>query len=360
MYHNPTARTFRSTSSIAPAVLDFHKTLPSYAATPLLRLPNTFSTSLGLSSVFLKDESNRFGLPAFKILGAPWACYRTIIKKLALSPTASLQDIAAAARGREIRFHAATDGNFGRAVARMAGTVGVESRIYVPRIMVEETKRLIGSEGAEVVVAGGDYNDAVKTAAQGAEEDNGRLGLLVQDDAWEGYEEVPQWVVDGYSSMMLEIDEQMHDAVEKSPDMVVVPVGVGSLAQAVVVHFKSKDQSPMVVTVEPDTAACLKTSLEAGHRVTIETGDTNMCGMNCGSVSFLAWPYLRDGVDASVTVTDEESSRALQTLRDMGISTGPCSAGTLAALLKVCERDSSTLGLTAASNVVILGTEGPR
>ena len=160
--------------------------------------------------------------------------------------------------------------------------------------------------------------------------------------------------------MMLEIDAQMHEAVGKAPDLLVVPVGVGSLAQAVVAHYKHQNPASIVLTVEPDTAACLKTSLEAGKRTTVETGNTPMCGMNCGTVSSLAWPILREGVDASIAVTDGEAKAALDMLTEMGISTGPCSAGTLAALLKACKIDRDCLQLTHESCVVLLGTEGPR
>ena len=169
-----------------------------------------------------------------------------------------------------------------------------------------------------------------------------------------------QWVVEGYSTMMVEIDEQVQKATGKAPDLLVVPVGVGSLAQAVVAHYKHKCLPPMIMTIEPDTAACLQTSLENGQQTTITTGDTNMCGMNCGTVSSLAWPYLRDGVDASITVTDAEAGHALGILTNMHVSTGPCSAGTLAALLKADTIGRDDLRLNGDSIVVLLGTEGPR
>lgn len=160
--------------------------------------------------------------------------------------------------------------------------------------------------------------------------------------------------------MMLEIDAQMQDAIGTSPDLLVVPVGVGSLAQAVVAHYKSKRPLPFILTVEPETAACLKTSLEVGKPTAVETGDTSMCGMNCGTVSSLAWPILRDGVDASITVSETESEAALNMLSGMGISTGPCSAGTLAALSKACQIGRERLGLKEQSCIVLFGTEGPR
>ena len=159
---------------------------------------------------------------------------------------------------------------------------------------------------------------------------------------------------------MIEIDEECQVLTGRPLDLIICPVGVGSLAQAVVAHYKSRDPRCSVITVEPDTAACLKTSLENGQRTSIPTGNTTMCGMNCGTVSMTAWPFLRDGVDASITVTDDESAKTLDTLQEMEISVGPCSAATLAALLSISEEDKEKLHLNCDSVVVLLGTEGPR
>ena len=159
---------------------------------------------------------------------------------------------------------------------------------------------------------------------------------------------------------MVEIDEQCQELTGRPPTLIICPVGVGSLAQAVVAHYKSRDPPSTVLTVEPDTAACLKTSLENGKIISISTGDTTMCGMNCGTVSLTAWPFLRDGVDASMTVTDDESAKAQQMLKEMGISLGPCGAATLAALLSISEKQKEILHLDRDAVVVLLGTEGPR
>ena len=160
--------------------------------------------------------------------------------------------------------------------------------------------------------------------------------------------------------MMMEIDEQCQEMTGRPLNLIICPVGVGSLAQAVVTHHKSRGPPSTVVTVEPDTAACLKTSLEKGKMTSIPTGNTTMCGMNCGTVSMTAWPFLRDGVDVSMTVTDDESAKAQQMLKDMGFSMGPCSAATLAALLSICEAQREKLHLNRDAVIVLLGTEGPR
>ena len=358
MYHNPSARHWDSHHHDDPAVLELHRKLPQYAETPLRKLPDSVAAELHVKHVFYKDESNRFGLPAFKVLGASWASYRAVTLALSLPATTGFEDVRQAAEGKGIVLHAATEGNFGRAVAHMASLMGVTAKIFVPKIMVAETRRLIAGEGAEVHVVDGIYDDAVREARRQAEALTG--GILVQDDAWPGYEEIPQFVADGYSTMMLEVDRQVEAAVGQAPDLVVVPVGVGSLGQAAVVHFKSKKPLSLILTVEPDTAACLKSSLEKGERVTVKTADTNMCGMNCGTVSYRAWPILQKGVDLSIDVTDDEAREASTRLTDFGIMAGPCSAGTFAGAYKFANarRKPDLLGQDAV--IVILGTEGPR
>ena len=159
--------------------------------------------------------------------------------------------------------------------------------------------------------------------------------------------------------MMSEIDRQVDDHNGRSPDLVIVPIGVGSLGQATVSHFKHTGSSS-VLTVEPDTAACLKTSLENGSMTAVSTQDTSMCGMNCGTVSTIAWPTLRSGVDASLAVTDAEAQAAQYVLTKMQIPLGPCGAATLAAFIKMGEQGRESLKLHCDSTVVLLGTEGPR
>ncbi len=162
--------------------------------------------------------------------------------------------------------------------------------------------------------------------------------------------------------MMVELEQQSLKLTGKSPDLIVVPVGVGSLAQAVVSYCKSRGITSSILTVEPETAACLKTSLEKGEMTTISTGDTSMCGMNCGTVSSIAWPVLKHGVDASITISDQETENSRCILSDNGFEVGPCSAATLAAVSKIC-RDRSAkdvLNINRESTIVLLATEGPR
>jgi len=160
--------------------------------------------------------------------------------------------------------------------------------------------------------------------------------------------------------MMHEIDQQTTQLLGKQPSIIITPVGVGSLAQAVVSHYKAQHHQATILAVEPDTAACLKTSLEKGVITSISTGNTSMCGLNCGTVSYTAWPYLRAGIDACLTITDQEAEEAQEMLKGFEISVGPCAAASLAALRKLRKDEKEKLGVDGQSVVVLLATEGPR
>lgn len=334
-FSRPEARTWIAPATDARARA-FHRTLAGYAVTPLVELPS-LAAELGVGRLLVKDESSRLGLPAFKVLGASWACHR----------------VNQAQPGA--RLVTATDGNHGRAVARMASQLGVPATVFVPEVMRPEVAAAIGSEGAEVVRLEVGYDDAVRAAAAYADESPDRA--LVQDTAWEGYAEVPGWIVEGYRTMFEEIDEQLG----RAPDLVAVPVGVGSLAEAVVRHYRGGGEAqPSVLSVEPDSAACVLASLSAGRATPVPTGATVMAGLNCGTVSTSAWPVLRDGCDAAVAVSDPEALTAVADLGALGVSSGASGAATLAgcrAALTVPDR-RACLDLPDDAVVVLLSTEG--
>lgn len=335
-YSNPAARQWSLGATIT-SVRDFHRTLPGYAPTPLVDLPRA-AEEFGVGRVVVKDESSRLGLPAFKMLGASWACHRVIERH----PGAELVT--------------ATDGNHGRAVARMASHLGTGATVFIPGGMRERAATRIESEGATLVRVDGHYDDAVRAAAEHAAADGSRE--LVQDTAWQGYEEVPTWIVEGYETLCEEIDEQL----AAQPDLVVVPAGVGSLAQAVVAHHRQAGASgrTRLLVVEPDTADCIVTSLDAAEPVAVATDSSIMAGLNCGTISSLAWPVLRDGVDAAATVTDEEAQQASDDLVTQGVSSGPSGAATYAGV-RAALRDADLwrdLDLPDDATIVLLSTEG--
>ncbi|MEV6237719.1 pyridoxal-phosphate dependent enzyme [Lentzea sp. NPDC051838] len=306
-------------------VRDFHASLPDYAPTPLTEVPG-LAKELGVGRLFVKDESSRLGLPAFKALGASWAVHRVLKDHIG-----------------QVTLTAATDGNHGRAVARAARTAGQKAHIFVPHNVPDQAVDAIRAEQAEVTVVNGTYDDAVEMARKAD-------GILVQDMGLPGYEEIPAWIVDGYGTLCAEIDEQLGD----HPDLVVIPVGVGSFAQAVITHYRGHDTKTRLVAVEPDTAACVLESLRAGERKTIPTGDTIMTGLNCGTPSTTAWPFLRNGLSAAVAISDAECAKAVEDLRANNVHSGPCGAAPLAGL-RVLRDDLGPLG-----TVVLISTEGPR
>jgi len=334
-YCSPAARDWTSPSAPSGAYV-FHRSLPGYAPTPLVPVP-AIAAELGVGRVLVKDESSRLGLSAFKILGASWACRQVLERR----PGATLVT--------------ATDGNHGRAIARMAAHFGVEATVFVPAAMLPEAAARIAEEGAQVVRVDGDYDTAVRQAAEFAGAQPGRA--LVQDTAWDGYEEVPAWIVEGYQTLLQEVDAQL----DGPPDLVVVPVGVGSLAEAVVRHYRRPSAAhPRVLAAEPDTAACVLASLTADRPVTVPTATTVMAGLNCGTISAAAWPVLRAGCDTAVAVSDHEALRAAGDLGRLGVSSGPSGAATLAGVRAALTRPGrrAALHLREDAVVVLLSTEG--
>jgi acetylornithine deacetylase/succinyl-diaminopimelate desuccinylase family protein/diaminopropionate ammonia-lyase family len=337
-------------------VHQFHQQLPNYSRTPIVSLDEV-AKKLKVKSVFVKDESNRLGLPAFKVLGASWGACRAIIAKTGIPIDSPLEKIAQIAQKESMVLFTASAGNHGRALAAMARILGVQARIYVPRTVNDEAIRLISSEGAKVTVSKKNYDGAMVEAWNEASITQG--GLFVQDTAFEGYEDIPKWIVEGYSTLLSETEEQLKEQ-DLEANLVVTPVGVGSLAHAVVRHCKSKDRNCAVMSVEPDTAACFYQSLIIGRPTSVLTTKTIMEGMNCGTLSSTVFDDLQRGVDASATISDFEAHQAIQYLASKSINSGPCGGAALAALWRLADSPDRPAWLTEDAVVVILSTEGLR
>lgn len=187
-FRNPSAKDWKCTNSLDPAILTFHQALPDYAKTPLTPL-NHLAKEVGVGHIFLKDEGNRFGLPAFKILGASWAVHRAVAAQTRQPTTTSLNDLSQAARGKGISIVTTSEGNWGRAVARMGRYLGIAVTVYVPRYMDGTTREKIQREGAEVILHKGEYDDCLLTCRQVSMETG---ALLVLDTSFDGYTEIPQ------------------------------------------------------------------------------------------------------------------------------------------------------------------------
>ncbi|KAK3114959.1 hypothetical protein LTR53_006185 [Teratosphaeriaceae sp. CCFEE 6253] len=356
----------QSDPSINPAIEDFHAQLPSYGETQLHSLPPV-AAELGFAHVFVKDESTRFGLPSFKIAGASWAIHRAICQRLDLHVSTSLDGVKRALASRQatepVRLVTTTEGNWGRATARMARYYDIPATIYVPGFMNEYTRNLVRSGSSQVevrVLEDGSYDDCLAAVRQDSEQHAD--ALMVLDTSWDGYEEIPRWVTEGYSTVLREVDRQVAARTNGSalPVLAVASVGVGSWAHSVASHYRAASADNVILTVEPVAAPSFKESLHLNAITPIRTGDTIMNGMNCGTTSSIAWPVLRDGTFAAVTVTDVESHACVQELQAQGVNAGPCGAATLAALRKACAEGVLGVEERRRMVVVLFSTEGRR
>lgn len=351
LFVRPSARQWRTARASGAAA--FHRTMPGYAPTPLREVPE-LAEELQVGRVFVKEESARLGLPAFKILGASYAISRALSASLGEPDRAmGVADLRAALGDAGPTLVAATDGNHGRAVAHTASLLGLASVILHPPGITAQARAAIAGEGAETIELPMSYDDVVAAASVRAES-LGDAALLVQDTAWEGYEQIPQWIVEGYATMFEEADDQLAQARVTALDLVAVPVGVGSLAQAAVSHHRSGEWRPVVLGVEPTAAPSIITALRADEPLRVETSATVMTGLNCGTVSRTAWSVLRHGLDAAVTVGDTDAIRAVHDLEALGVDSGPCGAATLAGVRALVAAQN----IARDATVLLVSTEG--
>ena len=342
--------------------LRLHRRLPGYAETPLVDAPG-LADALGVGKVLVKDESERLGLPAFKILGASWAVYRALEERLGeegFGEYEGIEDLGARLEPlRPLSLVAATDGNHGRAVARVARMLGLGATIFVPGDMAAARREAIVGEGAELVVVDGTYDDAVERSAEAD-------GLLISDSSWPGYERVPLWVIEGYSTMLWEIEDELGRRGEGGPDLVVVQAGVGALAAAVARHFRGHGSSsrPKLVAVEPVGADCVLESVRAGRIVSVAGPHHSiMAGLNCGTPSLVAWPTISGGIDLFVAVDDEPVREAMRLAARSNILSGETGASGLGGLLELLRAEEAeearlALGVDGETRVLIFNTEG--
>jgi diaminopropionate ammonia-lyase len=336
--------------------------LPSYQVTPLLDCP-AIAAALGVGQVWVKDESCRLGLPSFKMLGASYAVYQELCRLLGQEPQWSdLADLRAAlAPLGPLTLVTATDGNHGRAVARLASLLGYSSHIYVPNGTTAARIEAIESEGASVTVITGDYDHAVRRCA----EDAGEGVLVIADTSWRGYEQIPAWVIDGYSTMFWEVTDQLA-ASGAALDAVALPVGVGALASAAARHFRGQRYTAQVrlIGVEPLDSDCVLRSVRAGHPVIIPGPQTSiMAGLNNGTPSQLAWPLIVRGLDVMVAIDDELARDAMRMLDRSGVVAGETGAAALGGLIALrtgrqAPHVTRAAGLGPDARVLIICSEG--
>lgn len=354
----------RDTAGPAADTRSFHRRLPSYRPTPLVRA-DSLASELGLSQVWVKDESDRLGMPSFKILGAAWATYRAlqVLGGFTDDDWTDVEDLATVvSRTTPVRrLAAATDGNHGRAVARVARWLGMAASIFVPTGTAAARIDAIRAEGATVEVVDGGYGDAIRRSAVEASEEC----LVVSDTSWAGYEDVPRWVVEGYSTVFDEADEQLRAAGARPLTALFVQAGVGALAAAAVRYVRGDvaRRDVRLVCVEPLSAACNLQSMRAGEIVSIPgPHESIMVGLNCDEPSLIAWPEVSAGFDVFLAVDDDAAREAMRCLARAGIVAGETGAAGLAGLMELrtgaARACGDQIGLGPTSSVLVLTTEG--
>ncbi len=359
----------RYTLRQAESVREFHKSFPMYAPTPLAALPETAKT-LGVGEIYVKNESLRFGLNAFKVLGGSYAIGNYLAKRLGKPLSETGYDVLTSAETREklgdITFITATDGNHGRGVAWTANALGQKSVVHMPKGSAAERLNNIRLAGADADIIDGNYDDAVRLSRKEAEE-NG--WVIVQDTSWEGYEEIPAWIMQGYCTMGLEAYEQL----PQKPTHIFLQAGVGSMAGTIAAFFASVygEDRPRVIIVEPNNADCFYRTAEANDGKThIVTGDmkTIMAGLACGEPCSLAWEILKDYADHFIAFPDWAAAKGMRILgnpmggddRVISGESGASAFGCMAAILTEPELLplKQELGLDGNSRVLFFSTEG--
>ncbi len=350
----------------------FHRTFPQYSVTPLARL-DAMAARLGLGSLCVKDESFRFGLNAFKVLGGSFAMARYIAGQLGRDVSQLSCSYLTSPQFRrdfgQAVFFTATDGNHGRGVAWAARQLGQKAVVHMPKGSARSRFDNIAKEGAQVTIEAVNYDDCVRMAA--AEAALTEHGVVIQDTAWEGYEEIPSWIMQGYGTMAGEAAEQMRETGR--PTHVFVQAGVGSLAGAVAGYFANLYPSspPKIIVMESRAADCLYRGAAAGDGAPRKVdGDlsTIMAGLACGEPNIIAWDILRSLASAFLSCPDWVSARGMRMLAaplsgDPAVTSGESGAIGMGVVSALMEDDSyrqlrEALGLGRDSRVLLFSTEG--
>lgn len=352
-------------------VREFHRSFDEYSVTPLHKLEN-LAKHIGVKDIFLKDESYRFGLNAFKVLGGSYAIGHYLADRLGLDISEVSFELLRSKEIKEklgeITFVTATDGNHGRGVAWAANQLGQKSVVYMPKGSSETRLNNIRKEGSDATIIDGNYDDAVRLSDEMAKK-NG--WVVIQDTAWEGYEDIPLWIMQGYGTLISEAIEQLEAEGVDKPTHVFLQAGVGSFAGAVQGYLAAKfgDDRPVTVIMEPDEAPCLYNSAKVG-KIQNVTGDmsTIMAGLACGEPNTISYEVLRDYSDGYLSCPDYVAARGMRILAaplkgDPQIVSGESGAVGAGVISLIMENDEyrelrEELGLNEDSVILLISTEG--
>lgn len=357
--------------TVIAKVRDFHKSFDEYSVTPLHRLEN-LAKHIGIKNIFLKDESYRFGLNAFKVLGGSYAIGKYLAEKLGMDISEVSFDYLRSEEVKEklgkITFVTATDGNHGRGVAWAANQLGQKSVVYMPKGSSQIRLDNIRKEGSDASIIEGNYDDAVRLSDEMAKKHG---WVVIQDTAWEGYEDIPTWIMQGYGTLIHESMEQLLEYGVEKPTHVLLQAGVGSFAGSVQGYLAAKfgEDRPITLVVEPDDAPCLYNSSLTGERE-IVTGamPTIMAGLACGEPNTISWEVLRDYSDGYLSCPDYVAARGMRILAaplkgDPQVVSGESGSVGIGVISLFMEREEykelrEELKLDENSVVLVISTEG--
>lgn len=352
---------------------EFIKSFPQYQVTPLKNLEK-LAQHLKVAGIYVKDESYRFGLNSFKVLGGGHAIGRYLLKLLGNEEHSfsyeQLKSAGTRAKLGEITFTSATDGNHGRGVAWAARQLGHRAVINMPKGSSPIRLAHITATGAEGYITAVNYDETVRLTAEKARQEG---WVVIQDTAWEGYEDIPTWVMQGYTVMADETLEQLNALGVERPTHIFIQAGVGSLAAAVLGYYAStfKDSKPCSIVVEPDQADCFYRSALAGDgQPRVVTGDmaTIMAGLACGEPNPIAWEILSSIADMYISCADYIAATGMRILGnplsdDPAIISGESGAVTSGILYELLQNNKlgearEKLGLGPDSRILLFSTEG--
>lgn len=355
------------TKDVAESARAFHSQIQAYKPTPLVSLPN-LAKRLGVKAIWVKDESYRFGLNAFKVLGGSYALGQLLAEHLGVDICEIDLKTVAEKLPKPLVFATATAGNHGTGIAWAAREMGQKAVVYMPKGSPQASVDRIRGLGAECIVTDVNYDDTVRLANKTAAEQG---WTLVQDTAWEGYDKIPTWISQGYMTMADEAITQLEANNQAMPSHVLLQAGVGSLAGGVLGYLVDKLGSGAFKTIvaEPSAADCIYRSGEAGKIVNV-TGDLNsiMAGLACGEPNPVTWPILRDASDVFASVDDNVSATGMRILGnplgdDPKVVSGESGAITMGLLHLLATHPegkvvSEVMGLNEDSVVLLFSTEG--
>lgn len=360
-------------TEVVESIQVFQQSHSKYKQTPLYQLTH-LASHLGVQNIFVKDESYRFGLNAFKVLGGIYAIGKYIATRLKRDINtltfAQLTSSDIKEQLGDLTFITATDGNHGKGVAWAARELGQKCVVYLPQGASLDRVEAIRREGADVQVTDGNYDDAVRLAAQTAKEKD---WVVLQDTSWDGYENIPGWVMQGYASLAKEIVDQLGEEPKNIPTHLFLQVGVGSYAASVAAFFIHyyKEHCPKIILVEPHKANCFYESfLAQSEDYKVVSGELNtiMAGLSCGEPNPKAWKILKRCAEGAISADDRIAALGMRLLghplgadpRVIAGESGAVPAGVLYSLMTE-ERHhhiKDMLGIDDQSTILLINTEG--